>query len=143
MSVTAIRFPRNDDLIKPRVGPCARCGTHSKYCGLRRRAVSSHVMRLQSPALVKSSQVHPPRAHRSRLKIDSWSSYGRAAKASRARRCVRSMMHPLVRLQLYESQRHRQPGLFWLFAIDELVSDKPERSGPAIWRLSGDGQCRE
>ena len=30
------------------------------------------------------------------------------------------------------------PGFFRLFAIGELVGDKPARSGPAFWRLSDD-----
>ena len=37
----------------------------------------------------------------------------------------------------------RPPGFFWLFAIGELVSNKPCAILAASWIVSGDGQCRE
>ena len=35
------------------------------------------------------------------------------------------------------------PGFFWLFAIRELVSNKPCVILAASWWVSGDGQCRD
>ena len=35
------------------------------------------------------------------------------------------------------------PGFFWLFAIGELVSNKPCAILAASWSVSGDGQCRD
>ena len=37
----------------------------------------------------------------------------------------------------------RPPGFFWLFAIRELVSNKPCVILAASWWVSGDGQCRD
>jgi hypothetical protein len=39
--------------------------------------------------------------------------------------------------------RRREPGFFWLFAIGELVSNKPCAILAASWWVSGDGQCRD
>ena len=35
------------------------------------------------------------------------------------------------------------PGFFWLFAIGELVGNKPCAILAASWSVSGDGQCRD
>jgi hypothetical protein len=35
------------------------------------------------------------------------------------------------------------PGIFWLFAIGELVGYKPCAILAASWWVSGDGQCRD
>ena len=35
------------------------------------------------------------------------------------------------------------PGFFWLFAIGELVSNKPCVILAASWWVSGEGQCRD
>ena len=37
----------------------------------------------------------------------------------------------------------RVPAFFWLFAIRELVSNKPCAILAASWSVSGDGQCRD
>ena len=37
----------------------------------------------------------------------------------------------------------RPPGFFWLFAIRELVSNKPCVILAASWWVSGDGQCQD
>ena len=37
----------------------------------------------------------------------------------------------------------RPPGFFWLFAIGELVSNKPCVILAASWWVSGEGQCRD
>ena len=46
--------------------------------------------------------------------------------------------------QRYRAMAHTPPpGFFWLFAIRELVSNKPCVILAASWWVSGDGKCRD
>ena len=49
----------------------------------------------------------------------------------------------LDKIDQYRDLRRRPLGFFWLFAIGELVSNKPCAILAASWSVSGDGQCRD
>ena len=52
-------------------------------------------------------------------------------------------LHAPSRLRLALRDGAPPPGFFWLFAIRELVSNKPCVILAASWWVSGDGQCRD
>ena len=49
----------------------------------------------------------------------------------------------IARMRRKGRWRTPAPGFFWLFAIRELVSNKPCVILAASWWVSGDGQCRD
>ena len=53
------------------------------------------------------------------------------------------MLHPLPKNVYSYRDGAGLPGFFWLFAIGELVSNKPCVILAASWWVSGEGQCQD